>query len=284
MGAVLGLVAGIGLLLVWQVVSGAAEEPRRRRRPRRSATLLRRAGVEGIRPGGLFAATAVSALLVFLLILAVSGTLPVALAFGVIAGYAPVALLRGRARRRQREMADVWPEAVDNLASAVRAGLSLPEALTALGERGPASLREPFARFGADYLATGRFGDCLDRLKARLADPIGDRVVEALRVAREVGGGDLGRLLRTLSTFLREDARTRGELESRQSWTVNGARLAVAAPWLVLLTLSFQSQVIERYASTAGVVVLVGGALACLLAYRLMVQIGRLPEDRRVLS
>jgi tight adherence protein B len=91
-------------------------------------------------------------------------------------------------------------------------------------------------------------------------------------------------LLRTLSTFLREDARTRGELESRQSWTVNGARLAVAAPWLVLLTLSFQSQVIERYASTAGVVVLVGGALACLLAYRLMVQIGRLPEDRRVLS
>ena len=29
--------------------------------------------------------------------------------------------------------------------------------------------------------------------------------------------------------------RTRAELESRQAWTVNGARLAVAAPWLVLL-------------------------------------------------
>jgi tight adherence protein B len=50
-----------------------------------------------------------------------------------------------------------------------------------------------------------------------------------------VGGGDLGRLLRSLSTFLREDARTRSELESRQAWTVNGARLAVSAhettPW-----------------------------------------------------
>ena len=53
-------------------------------------------------------------------------------------------------------------------------------------------------------------------------------------MAREVGGTDLGRLLRTLSAFLREDARTRAELETRQGWTVNAARLAVAAPWIVL--------------------------------------------------
>ena len=88
---------------------------------------------------------------------------------------------------------------------------------------------------------TGRFGECLDRLKERLADPVGDRVIEGLRLAREVGGGELGRLLRNLSGFLRDDARTRSELESRQAWTVNGARLAVAAPWVVLLLMSFQT-------------------------------------------
>ena len=126
------------------------------------------------------------------------------------------------------ELREVWPEAVDNLASGVRAGLSLPEALTQLGVRGPEQLRSPFRRFGEDYRATGRFGECLDRLKANLADPVGDRVVEALRMAREVGGTDLGRLLRTLSPFLREDARTRSELETRQGWTVNAARLALA--------------------------------------------------------
>jgi tight adherence protein B len=113
---------------------------------------------------------------------------------------------------------------------------------------------------------------------------VSDRVVEALRVAREVGGSDLGRLLRTLSTFLREDARTRSELESRQSWTVNGARLAVTAPWLVLLTLSFQQEVVRRYASPAGVIVLGFGAALCVIAYRLMVRIGRLPQERRVLQ
>ena len=135
-----------------------------------------------------------------------------------------------------------------------------------------------FDQFALDYQVTGRFGECLDRLKERLADPVGDRVVEGLRIAREVGGGELGRLLRNLSGYLREDARTRSELESRQAWTVNGARLAVAAPWLVLLLMSFQSEVIHRYASPAGVVVLGVGAVLCVVAYRLMMRIGRLPD------
>jgi tight adherence protein B len=214
----------------------------------------------------------------------VSRTVTVSLVFGLMAGYLPFAMLVGRARRRQRELAEVWPEAVDNLSSAVRAGMSLPDALTQLGHRGPEPLREPFLAFGADYQVTGRFGESLDRLKQRLADPVGDRVVEGLRIAREVGGGELGGLLRNLSGFLREDARTRSELESRQAWTVNGARLAVAAPWLVLLMLCFQREVIARYASPAGVVVLAGGAALCLVAYRLMVRIGRLPTERRVLQ
>jgi tight adherence protein B len=161
---------------------------------------------------------------------------------------------------------------------------SLPEALTQLGERGPEPLREPFAKFGLDYQASGRFGDSLDVLKTRLADPVGDRVVEALRIARDVGGGDLGRMLRTLSGFLRDDARTRSELESRQAWTVNGARLAVSAPWLVLLFMTLQPDVIRAFSSPAGVVVLVTGALVCLVAYRLMTWLGRLPAEDRILA
>jgi tight adherence protein B len=172
---------------------------------------------------------------------------------------------------------------VDNLASAVRAGMSLPEALAALATRGPEVLRAPFARFAAEYRSSGRFGTCLDRLKDDLADPVGDRIVETLRVAREVGGSDLGRVLRTLSTFLREDARTRAELETRQGWTVNAARLACAAPWVVLAMMSFQRDSLRAYSSPAGVAVLLVGAAVTLVAYRLMVRIGRLPQEERVL-
>src|SRR5690348_18323260 len=103
-------------------------------------------------------------------------------------------------------------------------------------------------------------------------------------MAREVGGTDLGRLLRTLSQFLREDARTRAELETRQGWTVNAARLAVAAPWLVLLLLGTQSTTLQAYDSAGGTVLLAVGAAVCVVAYRVMLRIGRLPEDRRVLQ
>jgi len=285
MGTVLGLGVGVGLLLVWlALTSPPREQGDSSGRPGRVRDLLDRAGLSGTSVGGVWTVCLVSAVVVFVAIQVVSRTVTVSLAFGAMAGYLPLAMLAGRARRRQRELADVWPEAVDNLASAVRAGLSLAEALTQLGHRGPEPLREPFLAFGADYQVTGRFGDSLDRLKVRLSDPVGDRVVEGLRIAREVGGGELGSLLRNLSGFLREDARTRSELESRQAWTVNGARLAVAAPWLVLLMLCFQREVIARYASPAGVVVLAGGALLCLVAYRVMVRIGRLPTERRVLS
>ena len=282
MGAVVGLGVGVGLLLVWSAF--ALPRTPAPRRPSRLDHLLASAGMGEVRTGSFIGLCVMFGVLTLVVAQVASRTFPVAVAFGAIGGYLPVAVVRGRARRRQHEFAEVWPEAVDNLASAVRAGMSLPEALTALSVRGPEPLRPAFAAFGVDYQVSGRFFDALDRLKAHLADPVGDRVVEGLRIAREVGGGDLGRVLRGLSGYLRDDARTRSELQARQSWTVNGARLAVAAPWLVLLLLCFQPEVIHRYATGAGVVVLAVGAAVCLGCYRLMLRIGRLPTERRILS
>src|SRR5690606_27333 len=158
--------------------------------------LLSRAGATRTRPRDLVASSGAAAAAVFVVMLRVSDTVVVALVFALIAAWLPVAWMIGRARRRQRELAQVWPEVVDNLVSGVRAGLSLPEALVGLAARGPELLRPAFADFAHNYQATGRFEVALDLLKADLADPVGDRVVEGLRVARAVGGGDLGRLLR----------------------------------------------------------------------------------------
>jgi tight adherence protein B len=284
MGVLVGLGVGVGLVLVWSAFFVPRAAPRVRRTRGRVGDLLTRAGLSHVSASAFTVLCAVCGGSTALLMQVVSRTPPVALLFGGLAAFLPVAVVSGRARRRQRDFAEVWPEAVDNLASAVRAGLSLPDALAQLSVRGPEPLRASFAAFALDYQVTGRFGECLDRLKDHLADPVGDRVVEGLRVAREVGGGELGRLLRNLSGYLRDEARTRSEMESRQAWTVNGARLAVAAPWLVLLTMSFQSSVIRRYASPAGTVVLLISAATCLVAYRLMMRIGRLPVERRILS
>ena len=283
MGALVGLGFGLGCLLVWAALRAPGSTTRPERRVARTHELLAEAGIGDVAPRSLVLLCIGAALAATVVVFGVTRTIPIAVVLGALAGYLPLAVVRGRARRRQRELAEVWPEVVDDLASAVRAGMSLPEAVAALAVRGPDPLRPAFDAFALDYQVSGRFGDCLDRLKSRLADPVGDRVIEGLRIAREVGGGELGRLLRNLSGYLRDDLRTRSELEARQAWAVNGARVATAAPWVVLLVMSTQREVIERYQSTAGAVVLVVGALLCVLAYRLMMRLGRLPTERRIL-
>ncbi|MEI4277454.1 type II secretion system F family protein [Klenkia terrae] len=283
-GALLGLALGVGLLLVWRSGPRAPQRRTTGRRPGRRAQLLSAAGLTGINPAQLLALQVVLGLVVAVLVLVTTATVTISLAFGAFGAATPYLLVRRLAGKRRADLREVWPEVVDNLASAVRAGLSLPESLSALATRGPEVLRAPFARFAADHRATGRFAECLDRLKDDLADPVGDRIVETLRVAREVGGSDLGRVLRTLATFLREDARARAELETRQGWIVQAARLAVAAPWAVLLLLATQRQTLAAYDSPVGTAILVGGGAVCLVAYRLMLRIGRLPQDVRVLQ
>lgn len=276
---------GVGLLLMWR---SGPRAPQRARRgspwTARRAELLHRAGVTDVGVAALLGIQAGSALIVGLAVLVVTSTLAIAACFACFGFVVPIIVVRRMALQRQGDLREQWPEAVDNLASAVRAGMALPEAVAQLARRGPAPLRPPFARFAASYRSSGRFGECLDLLKSELADPVGDRVCETLRVAREVGGSDLGTVLRTLSELLREDARTRAELETRQGWVVNGARLAVAAPWMVLLMLGTQSQTVEAYDTPTGTLLLAVGAAACIVAYRLMLRIGRLPTERRVLQ
>lgn len=284
-GTVVGLLLGVGLALVWW-----SFWPRSSSRPNsRSGWYVRlqdtliQSGSPSVSPWALLAICAGSGVTVLVAVAAVSGAPAVAACFAAMAAWAPLAFVSHRAARRRADLRELWPDVVDNLTSAVRAGLSLPEALAQVAERGPAPLRPPFARFAQDYRATGRFTESLLALKDALADPVADRLVEALRITREVGGSDLGRLLRTLSAFLREDLRTRGEIEARQSWTVAAARLAVAAPWLVLALLATRPGALEAYNRPEGVAVLAVGAALSVVAYRLMIRIGRLPDEERVL-
>ena len=286
-GLLLGLLLGAGLFLIWwscwEVEPSPESADTGPRWLRRIGDDIAEAGYEALSTRMLLTACVVAFALVFLIGYAISSVPAIALCFALMAGYAPVGLVRMRARKRRARLREVWPDVVDNVTSAVRAGMALPEALSQLAIRGPEELRPAFAAFGHDYRTTGRFNECLDLLKVRLGDPVGDRLVESLRIAREVGGSDLGQLLRTLSQFLREDARTRAELEARQSWTVNAAKLACAAPWLVLAMLATRPEAVTAYSSRTGAVVLAFGAVLSVVAYRVMMRVGRLPVEERVL-
>lgn len=279
--AVFPLALGVGsTLLLWWL---AAPEWSLRMRRSRLSDLLADAGMGHISARRMLAACVAVSGVAGLVVYVMSQSLVIAAAIGVVVSALPVAWVAYVRRKRQTELRQVWPDAIEHLASGIRAGLALPEAMSQLRTSGPEELQPAFASFAGVYRSSGRFSESLDVLKEALSDPVGDRVVETLRLARDVGGSDLGRLLRTLSAFLRDDARVRGELESRQSWTVNAARLAVSAPWLLLLMVGTRPSAAAAYNSSAGVLVLMFGAVLSFVAYRLMMRIGRLPTESRVL-
>ena len=285
MGAVIGLVFGVGLLLALApLVSQGSVGRTRPKRVDRIDALINAAGIPRLTRAGLIGTSVGSAAVVAAATLIITAVPMVAALAGVAAASVPIVLLRRRIAQQTKARQQSWPDAVDQLASAVRAGLALPEAVSDLTRRGPVPLRTSFSDFDAEYRATGSFARALDALQDSLADSVADRVCASLRIARDVGGSDLGHVLRTLSALLREDLRTRGEIAARQSWTVNAARMSVAAPWVTLALLSTRPEAVAAFTTWTGTALLAGAAVVSVVAYRLMRFLGRLPAPERVIA
>nr|PLB79734.1 type II secretion system protein F [Actinomyces sp. UMB0138] len=282
MGVVVGFFLGVGIILVY--LSQTTALPKRQKHNGKVAQLLKAAEIRNVSSTQYILACLGGGLAALILVAALTQTWIVALIIGLGVGGLPTFLLRLRSKRIQAARRAVWPDVIDDMISGISAGMSLPDTLIALGNKGPEVLRPYMEAFASDLAASGKFDEALTLLKERLADPVGDRIVEALRISHTVGGSDLSELLRSLAHLLREDSRTRGELEARQSWTVNGARLAVVAPWIVVALMCLEPSAAHAYQSAKGAAVLVAGALMSALAYWAMVKIAALPKDQRTLA
>lgn len=282
MTVLLGALLGAGLvLLVSPWLWPASERVERTPRRGRLNILLEEAGYPRTAPRMLIVSMIATAVVAASLVWLITG-LPVLALLAAIAGaVAPVLFLRGRRLRLRKARRQLWPDVCDLLVAAIRVGLSLPDAVASLGESAPPAIRPAFVVFARDLRSTGRFESSLDTLKATLADPISDRILETLRMARQVGGTELTGVLRALSASVRADAALRGEVEARQSWIRGAAVLGAVAPWVILGLLAMRPEGREAYASPEGVLVIVVGAIVSVIAYRIMLRIGRLPEPQR---
>ena len=199
-----GAVLAAGILLA-HLAMGVAR--RGAPRPRQASTgrlarLLESAGLIRVPPAGVVAASAprraIARRRVAWLVTQVAA---LALVAAVAGALAPFAWLRARRSRLLRSRRALWPDVCDLLIASVRAGMSLPDAVAeprrvrpgtaaaAVRRRSPATSRRPATSTRAPQ-----------RLKHALADPVGDRIVETLRMARQVGGTELTPVLRALAT------------------------------------------------------------------------------------
>lgn len=278
-----GLLLGAGLVLIASVwLWPTPAEARSRRGPLDPLRdRLHQAGLAHLPTAVPIVVSVLLGVVAAALVLAVSPVPVLALAAAALGGAMPLVALSVPARRLQRAAREAWPDLVDHLVAGIRSGLPLAESIGVLAQVGPTPVREAFRHFERSALGSGTLATALDDVKATLADPVADRIVETLQLAREVGGSELPSVLRALAASLRQDAAVRAEVEARQSWVRGAARLGVIAPWAVLLLLSTRPETAAAYNSPGGLALLAVGLVVTGVAYRIMIALGRLPADER---
>jgi len=205
-------------------------------------------------------------------------------AISTVALALPIELTRLRALKSLKEEREAWPIAIDHLISAVGSGISIPEALQDLVERGPEVLAPQFKEINDSIDSGIAFQDALRSAKRRFHTAAADQVLEVLIIARVTGASNVGTILRTLGEFLRQENAMRAEIEARHGWVRSSASLAAIAPWALLLILSAQPTTRAAFTTSTGLYILILGVALTAIAYLWMNLVGRLPEVPRALA
>ena len=175
-----------------------------------------------------------------------------------------------------------WPEVLDSLISAGSAGLSTYEAFNDLSQIGPVALRRQF-KLAVDQLDAGSSVEQVaQELKNEFKDPHSDRTLELIRITNQLGGTYYLETLKHFSTVCRQAISLDGELAAKQGWVKGTAKLGVISPWIIVLLLSARPENAAVYNSPAGLVILLIGLVVCLVAYRLIHSLGKMPATPRM--
>jgi tight adherence protein B len=206
----------------------------------------------------------------------------VALVPALAAATLPRAYFGRRRAARLRELQEAWPDGLRDVAASLAAGRSLGHALNTLAESGPQPLREAFTRFPVLSRMLGPVA-ALEVVKAELADPTSDRVIEVLILAQERGGPIVSRILDDLVVATTKDVKVLDEVESEGLEMKLNARAVLVMPWLVLVALTIRDGAFrDFYSSAAGLVVVLVGAALCAVGAWWIGRLGRTHEERRV--
>ncbi len=218
------------------------------------------------------------------LVIILTKSLTIALAFGVLVGGATFVTLKTKSAHSESLLVAAWPEVIDHLMSGIQSGLSLSESLVGLATRGPELLRPAFTEFRNSLFRNGDLELAIEDLKSLFQHHGSDQIFEALLISKALGGSELLSILRTLGDFLRQDLALRREIEVKHGWIKNSAHMSAVAPWILLLLLSTQPSTAIAFSTPTGVMILITGLCMTAIAYLWMNRLGRLPQTPRVFT
>ena len=165
------------------------------------------------------------------------------------------------------------------------ASLAGVTALQASTDAGLAAEQQPVAAAIAEQRALHDGLDtALAQLKPRFGLAMCDSTVETLRVVNDSGGAGFVAALRQQAKSIRDDSALFQQIAAKQGWVRGTAKVAVAAPWLIVILLATRNENAQAYSSVQGSLLLLAGLVASMLAIRLISLIGAIDEQRRVLA
>ena len=162
-----------------------------------------------------------------------------------------------------------WPAFIEDLASSIRAGLSAPEALWRAGQRLPVVPALWFSQAEVVWRRSG-FVPALTQIAQQCDDVELRQLVDVLLIVQETGSTTLASTLTQLARMARQRQELINEVRGRQAITVNAARVAVAAPWLVLALTSTRPQTRLAFSTAEGLGVIGLVAVVTMVSYFLM--------------
>ena len=286
LGIFLGATAGLGIFLMLSAKFWPRAERTSRVRKQSSvvANIEESAHQLGMKASVFVALAVVLGVIGGTLSWAITGVAVLSIVLAGTAAALPLVLAASRRAAARRALRNQWPDVVDALISAIRSGANIPDAVISLAGFSVKAISTPAALFARDYKRSGNFELAALDLKARWANPNGDRIIETLRLGRELGGTEITSVLGALGSHLRAESALRQEVEARQGWIRLAARIGVMAPWIVLVLLSTRPEAAQAYNSAAGVLLILVGLGVSVLAYRIMSAVGYLPDEKRWLA
>ena len=187
-------------------------DERGRRAVRWIATMILQAQAD-VSVGEVLAAMALLSVLAFTLAIVFTSALVPGLGLAVVAAWLPIAWLRWQRRRVARKFEDQLLDTIAMLASSVRSGHSLLQALEHVVSEAPEPTRSTIALVVREIGVGASQEDALERLADRLPSEDLELIVSAVNVHHQIGGS-LARVLDSIAETIQERTRIAGDIRS----------------------------------------------------------------------
>jgi tight adherence protein B len=188
----------------------------------------------------------------------------------------PNLLLKKRLEKMKELKMQQWLYFLDNMTSATKAGFTLKESLAQALNNAEEPLKSDLYSSIIEINRSNQVSKVIPILKNDVKDEIGKKVVKIIELVHFLGASDFSKILTILSKSSREFHELITELKTKQTWVLNGAKIAIISPWIVLLALWTQENVRTSYQTINGQIVLFLVALLGIAGFLVMQKIGNL--------